>query len=327
MRTTIKDIATEAGFSTATVSRVLNRADDPFISEKTRNKIQEVAKLMGYTVNRAARTLATGKTNLIEIQIPPFQSYNVEVSRTLHDILRADGYDTFFKDPAELKSGLLDQGWPVDGVISMANPDYVIKNAPAPGSKPLPFVSIGADYCADVDHVGLDLYSGTVELISHLIDTGCKKIVYLIDQITDYTIQPRGMAYLATLKAAGLDPEFIYADGSSREAARNATLEYVKQHDVPNAIFAHNDDRAIGACRALKDYGLRVPDDLVVAGCDGIMDVQFTIPTITTIATPITQMAETAWEFLKRRMSDTDTPHQSLVLTPYLVINESTTRQ
>lgn len=327
MRTTIKDIATEAGFSTATVSRVLNRADDPFISEKTRCKIQEVAKLMGYTVNRAARTLATGKTNLIEIQIPPFQSYNVEVSRTLHEILRADGYDTFFKDPAELKPGLLDQGWPVDGVISMANPDYVIKNAPAPGGKPLPFVSIGADYCADVDHVGLDLYPGTVELISHLINTGCKKIVYLIDRITDYTIQPRGMAYLDTLKAADLSPEFIYADGATREAARNATLAYVKTYGMPDAIFAHNDDRAIGACRALKDCGLRVPDDMVVAGCDGIMDVQFTIPTITTIATPITQMAETAWEFLKRRMSDTDTPHQSLVLTPYLIINESTTRQ
>jgi LacI family transcriptional regulator len=90
-----------------------------------------------------------------------------------------------------------------------------------------------------------------------------------------------------------------------------------------DALFCNNDDLALGAYRGLREAGLRVPDDVMLVGCDGIEDMQFLEQPLTTIAIPVEEMCALAWRFLRRRIENPDTPLQHALLQPTLVVRES----
>jgi DNA-binding LacI/PurR family transcriptional regulator len=129
------------------------------------------------------------------------------------------------------------------------------------------------------------------------------------------------------MQAAGLRREYIVAVDQSRAAAAAAVAAHVEQFGLPDAIFCHNDEMALGAYRSLRLLGVRVPDEVALVGCDGIEDTEYLEVPLTTLRQPLEEMCRLACEFLQRRMAQPDIPVQSAVLLPQLVVRESSLRR
>ena len=100
-------------------------------------------------------------------------------------------------------------------------------------------------------------------------------------------------------------------------------LEYIREHGCPEAIFCRNDHMALGAYRALRDHGKRVPEDVAIVGCDGIPEAKYLDAPLTTIEQPLAEMCALGWKFLKQRIENPELPQQAAVLMSDLVVRKS----
>jgi LacI family transcriptional regulator len=331
MRVTIQDIAVRLQLSPATVSRVLNRREDSFISEATRQRVLNAAAEMGYRPNRAARALATGRTHLVLLATSRARSpYYTKVMYQLQDELRRDGYDIIMGQMGrDDEEGLNAPGlseWPSDGIFAVdvlahLRPylqDSLLQNTP--------FIRLGNAGEKTTDYVALDLYSGAVEAVRHLAEIGCRRIGYLTGQGSCHPGDARYDAYTASMRESRREPEVILCPCETKSAARATLQEYARKHGCPDGIFCFNDDLALAGYRTLCDLRLRVPEDVALVGCDGIEDIEYLETPLTTLALPVEQMCALAWEYLKRRMADHAAPLQQIVLKPHLDIRASSRR-
>jgi LacI family transcriptional regulator len=138
-------------------------------------------------------------------------------------------------------------------------------------------------------------------------------------------IAPRE-AYAAEMRARGLEAEWIPLASASRDAAREAAASHVREHGRPDAFLCRNDDLAIGAYRAMCDLGIRVGEDVLLVGCDGIEDTRFMPCPVSTVLLPVRRMCELAWQFMERRLADPDAELQSETLTAALEVRDSSRR-
>jgi LacI family transcriptional regulator len=331
MRVTIQDIALRLQLSPATVSRVLNRRADSFISEATRKRVLKAAAEMGYRPNRAARALATGTTHLVLLATSRARSpYYTKVMYQLQDELRRDGYDLIMGQMGrDDEEGLNAPGlseWPSDGIIAV---DVLAHLRPYLQNSLLlntPFLRLGNTGEKTTDYVALDLYSGAVEAVQHLAAIGCRRIGYLTGQGGGHAGDARYDAYTASMRELGREPECILCPCETKSAARAALHEYAQKHGCPDGIFCFNDDLALAGYRALCDLRRRVPEDVALVGCDGIEDIEYLETPLTTLALPVEQMCALAWEYLKRRMADPAAPLQQTIMKPHLEIRASSRR-
>lgn len=320
MRVTIKDIAQELGISTTAVSLALNgKYSGSYLSETTRRRIQEKAAELGYTPNHIARALATGRTNAVRfLALHPERPFYSKAFHSLRTQADEDDYTISYA------SHLLAEASQVfaDGIIAMDCPKHARS---IPERNHTPIVSIGAFYADDGDYVGVDLRPGVLEAMQHLIDSGRKRIAYLVykDERNLIAGEPRYDGYLASVIAAGLQPEYINTPMMSRRAAREAIDEYVRSRGCPDALLCLNDDLAIGAFKALSDLGISMPDDIALVGCDGIEDCEYHNPAISTIVQPVEEMCALAWQYLQNRIHDPSIPFQQKILDAGLVIRGS----
>ncbi|MBN9502334.1 MAG: hypothetical protein BGO01_13190 [Armatimonadetes bacterium 55-13] len=329
MPVTLRDIAKHVNLSHATVSFVLNDRGDVAIPETTRNRILEAAKELGYQPNRAARALARGKTQMVALWIP--SSYNPFYAQVLYymqSCVRRSQYDmiyyqTYFGTD-DLDDKLRSLSWPVDAILAIDSMYLLETLANAPELADRPIVSIGAYSHLSRDSVSIDLGAGVREAMDHLIATGRKRIAFIRPYNPPDTEDPRNREYLAKLKAAGLKPEIIETSAARRAVVLEETKAYFAKHGVPEAIFAYNDNMAVAIVRALHDLGVKIPDDCVICGCDGIDEVEYTEPQLTTIVQPIQQMCELGWQFTLDRIANPHEPARHEVLVPELTIRQST---
>jgi LacI family transcriptional regulator len=160
--------------------------------------------------------------------------------------------------------------------------------------------------------------------VEHLVSSGRRRIAYLVNNdLSNNPSEPRWRAYMSVMQEAGLPEELIVTTAPSRDTARLAVRDYVREQGCPAALFCHNDDMAIGAYRGLLDAGFRVPEDVALIGCDGIEDTEYLECPLSTIVQPIEEMCALAWTFLERRMADPQHPLQHARLQSHLVIRES----
>ena len=331
MPVTQTDIAKEANVSSATVSRVLNNANDPFISQKTRERVLEAARKMGYRPNYAARALATGRTNVISLWMPGMTSpYATQVISGVQKEVRRHGYEIIASDFGDQTGWLTGEmgscGWPVDGILAHNGGKWlgtVMEENPASDK---PFVSMGSSPSDLGDVVKIDLKPATREVVHHLFDGGCQRVAHMLAKSANSAGEQRRETYMAVMEEAGRLPEFITSDGTTRNAAREALRDYVGLHGCPGGIFCANDDLAIGAYRGLRDLGLRIPDDVALVGCNGVEDTEYFDPPISTIAQPVIEMCKIAWEFLRQRMANGEGEAQKVTLTAELIVRESSRR-
>jgi LacI family transcriptional regulator len=325
------DVARHARVSGATVSRVLSGRDDWSISSETRRRVLESAQRLGYRANYSARALASGQTNMVALWInhlnTPFHSqiahmigFEQKPSRYRVLITELEGLEAQHSEEAHSEF--------VDGLIVHESPDRVHALLNAYPKLRLPIVTIGAAVVEESDYVAVDLLSGQIEALHHLCASGCRRIAYLVNEDASRMAEARTEGYATVMREAGLREEYILTPvrDQTRATARQTVRDYIERLGHPDAIICLNDDMAVGANRALRDLDLRVPDDVSLVGCDGIEDMIYQVPTITTIVQPLEEMCKIAWEFLLARLADPEAPLQQTTLKSRLVIRESSRR-
>jgi DNA-binding LacI/PurR family transcriptional regulator len=125
---------------------------------------------------------------------------------------------------------------------------------------------------------------------------------------------------------AGRPPEILLVTHHSRADARLALRKHIEARGCPDGLFCFNDDVALGASRAIRENGLRVPEDVALIGHDGIEDAEYLDCPLTTLVQPVQEMTALAWRFLRRRMDDPTLPPQQALLKTQLVVRASTQR-
>lgn len=328
MSVTIKQIAEHVGVSPATVSRVLSGRGAHLISEATRQRVWQAAEELGHQPNLAARSLVTGRTGVVALWMHElFTSFHARVVQLVEEHMHQQGYDTLIRCVSLRPSSAWHGLGRVDGILAHEGAAY-LRNAWKPlQRRGVPLVSMGAYPLTETDHVRIDLYSGAIQATQHLLEAGCRRIAYLVNAESRYVGEPRRDGYHRVVSEAGMTAEYIVATDQSRAASSMAVRRYVQECGLPDGIFCHNDEMAIGAYHGLRLLGVHIPDEVALVGCDGIEDTEYLDVPITTICQPLEEMCQIAVEFLQKRIAEPDTEQQSTLLQPTLVIRASTQRR
>ena len=185
-------------------------------------------------------------------------------------------------------------------------------------------VSLGTESTDIVDSVSINLAAGVREALTHLYGSGRRAIALVIDAPSHiFGGGERVSAYLEFMKSAGLPTDFVIGADQTHLAALNAVRERLSQGPVPEALFCYNDDMALGANRALHDFGLQIPADVALIGCDDIAEAPFFEPSLSTITIPGRQAGHLAWEYLQARIADRDAPLKQTRLTAHFTARNS----
>ncbi|NMB11003.1 MAG: LacI family transcriptional regulator [Firmicutes bacterium] len=343
--TTIYDVAKIAGVSVSTVSRVLN--DSGPVSDETRKKVEEAVAAVGYRPNPSARSLRTQKTDLIALIVPDIiNEYFSVISRGVQDVVEQHGYhmllcNTDGNENAEIDYMQMLENGRVDGFIITPPGPNLNQNADdylrSLGRADKPFVMIG-DRLGETgvcDIVTADTSVGTREAMMHLLESGHSMIAYLGGPEAKSVATNRLKAYKQGLSRRGLsvNKELIYETDLSLQGGYETARRMIDQWrsspsksagSIPTAIFAVNDMVAIGVIMALRDYGLRVPEDVAVVGFDDVPLASFIQPRLTTVAQPKYDLGRLAAERLMLQIADTGEPKRKIILPTRLVVREST---
>ncbi|MEX1187566.1 MAG: LacI family DNA-binding transcriptional regulator [Gemmatimonadaceae bacterium] len=299
---TIKDVAREAGVSVATVSRVLNGSGP--VSEQTGQRIREVAGRLRYVPHGGARSLITRKTQTLGVLLPDlYGEFFSEVIRGMDDTAQRHGFHLLISrahaDRQGIETAMRAMRGRVDGVVAMS-PDL---GADAPLDVPalLPIVLLCSAPRGDgADLLTIDNQGGSKAIVGHLVGLGHTRIAIIKGAARNYDAAERMRGYRLALRAAGITPDpSLAAEGGFTEAGGYAAaLELLKVEPRPTAIFAANDSMAIGALSALRESGVRVPEDVAVAGFDDIPLARYMDPPLSTVRVPTYELGARAVELL-----------------------------
>jgi LacI family transcriptional regulator len=329
-RVTIREIADRAGVSIATVSRVLNGRGD--VSDETRELVSRIIQENGYTANRSARGLSAGRTGLVGVLVPLVypayfsgilagtaealaeQSMQIVLSPTGHEHDRevsvldrlhglTDGALIILpQESSEELERLLDRGY-----------RFVVLDPLMPLDERIPSVSAA--------HA-----SGADQAMRHLLQLGHRRIAQITGPLGWVATEGRRRGYRGALSAAGIlpDPALEVEAVPEIEPGRDAAEYLLDLPEPPTAIFAFNDNIAIGAIQAARARGLRVPEDLSVVGFDDVELATIVTPMLTTVRQPLAEMGRTAVSLLIRLMEQQSLETLHLELATRLVIRDST---
>jgi LacI family transcriptional regulator len=292
MAVTIRDVARVAGYSVATVSRVLN-ASGP-VADETRRRVREAATSLRFSPNVAARSLSTSRTHTIGVLLPDLHGeFFSEVIRGIDQAAQRQGYHVLVSSshnaPAEISAALGAMRGRVDGVAIMSPViDGTTLATELPPSLPLVLLNCAGGQ-EDVDSLGIDNHGGAYAMTRHLVALGRQRIAFIRGPRGNGDAEARLSGYRDALRDAGAESrsEWVY-DGDFRKGAGLAAVErLLATSPRPDALFASNDAMAIAAMSALRGAGLRVPEDVAVTGFDDIPVARFMNPSLTTVRVDI----------------------------------------
>ena len=327
-RVTLQDVAKAADLHVMTVSNALSGSRS--VAPATRERVQQIARELNYVPNSAAQALATGRTGLVAVMCGSLHEwYYAQMFASLERVLYAERYKVFFlRRPFELKEFLETTGdAAIDGAIAIDMHSGIDAEALVTSlrNRPLvPCVSIGTYSWALIDSVVIDLSVGVRGAVNVMVAAGRQRIAYLVTtQQMSLPIETRTGAYIASVERAGFQPEIINADTNVLTQVGPELMAYIQQHGCPDALLCQNDEVAMTAYRVLRDLGRRVPEDVMLVGCDGQLHMKYFDPPLSTVVQPVEESCRVAWSFLKKRMANPTLPHQRVVLEGELVLRES----
>ncbi len=328
---TMADVAREAGVSIMTVSNVLNERKR--VGAPTRTRVLAAVQSLGYEVNLTARHLRAGRTDTVALIVPSFHDYFGEVADEIAPLVEAEGRHlvlerTSANPESEMESLSVARLQMYDGVLlSVAGLDRDQLDR-VRTSKPI--VLLGERDVPDhLDHVRLANEEGARAATAHMIERGSRRIVALgctLGSEHMMTSDRRVGWELAHRQAGvGFDERYVVPIAEySSHAARAAVLDLILS-DLPfDGIFAATDVLALGAVAALAERGVRVPDDVQLAGFDNLDVSGFVPPGITSVDPNHQGVARHAVGLLHRRMADIDAPAEHVVAPVRLVVRGST---
>jgi len=320
-------IARKLGLSRQLVTFAL--AGYPQVSAKSRKRILDAAREMGYRPNPHAQALRKRRTGIFALWVPDqISTHYTHVARELGRLVKQAHQELIVSEVGMQEAGQVLSHVPVDGVFAVDPSPAALAELERLRSKTIPVVRIGGSGGGKADLVQVDLEAGTRELMKHLIESGRQRIAHATFLRKAVPEEGRRGEYSRAMRDAGLKAEFIYYPLSEqqRPITRQLIQDYVRDHGLPEAIFCHSDDAALGVYRGLCDLGLKVPDQVALAGCDGIQDTEYLESPLTTLVQPVAAMCATAWQFLQQRQATRDLPRQRAMLKPRLEVRHSTAR-
>jgi DNA-binding LacI/PurR family transcriptional regulator len=335
---TLADVARMAGVVAMTASRAINNSG--YVSADVRRRVLDAVKKLNYRPNMVARQLRVRHLNAIGILLPDIANpFSTELVNGVRQVFDKAGYTTFIattsgsveRERASLQA-FADHR--VDGLIVATRGtrmgDEVLRDISRRG---VPTVTIGRPVkLAAVDCVTADHWQGAFDAVTHLISIGHRRIGFIGISSEDRFSLRRYKGYAAALEQGGLEICDEYTVGppnapafATQEDGFAGMLALAQLRRPPSAVFARNDFAAIGAMRAAHTLGMRVPDDVAIAGFDNIPLAAFTTPPLTTVAQPIAEQGATAAKFLLERISATKPrPSSTISMECNLIVRGST---
>ncbi len=325
---TIEDVARAAGVSVSTVSRVLNDKDD--VAPETYQKVQSVIAELGYTSSLAARSMRSRRTGVIGLIMPDLEDpFCIQVMKGIHRAIVALDYDLIAYTSGSIRQhskasreqhyvSLLN-GSITDGII-------VVTPAATTFSTAAPVVAIDPNNeCPECPTVIATNRAGALEAMEYLIGLGHRRIGFIGGRPDLQCAQQRLQGYEAALQQAGiaLDPALITVGDFTKEAGRRCAQQLLSLPVPPTAIFAANDQSALGAIEAAREAGRHVPDDLSVIGFDNIPETAYFHPPLTTVDQFLDRMGYVATEMLLRLIQGESVDGQVYHMPTRLVIRDS----
>lgn len=286
-RTTIKDVAREAGVSISTVSNALNNAG--VISEKTRAHVLEVAERLHYIPNRSGQSLRMQEKKAIGLFLHELRgAYYGVLADTLHRECRKRGYELyiFITDDDETILQKIVGGEVSAAVLFCDVTDRAMRELDHVG---IPVVALNTEVCSDnISSVAFNSYHVGEIAANYLMSLGHKKLMHIggLGNNFDSVNREKGMVDAMARAGLALDPDYRLDGQFSRGRAYQEMKRFLTTgKELPDAIFAGNDESAHGCIQALMDEGIRVPEDVSVMGCDDIELCEVMTPKLTTVRT------------------------------------------
>ena len=337
---TLRDVANYCGVSTATVSAVVNNAE--WVSPATRVRVQRAVDEMGYRPNQFARGLKTQRGYAVGVIVSDLTNpFFTEVVRSLSHSLHADGRAHFLCDTDHRS----DIGY---SSLRMLADSQVVALVLIGDSVPgdavrryvrrrghVPIVAIEREYDLEgVSTLVVDSELGAYTMMRHLLGQGHRRIALITGPThgggsATYGREQRLHGYHRALRDVGIDPDpSLVVEGNFRYAGgQQAMRRLLSANPIPDAVFASNDMMALGAMSVLRDAGLRVPDDIAIAGFDDIPPAALTTPGLTTMAMPMGELGRAAAIVLAEQLNGTVVEAVRKVFDPQLVVRHSSGRR
>lgn len=330
----LEDIAKEAGVSRSTVSRVIN--NEGYVSKRTRMRVMEIIERLNFSPNHAARMLVTQRSNVVGVVMPgtanvffgdnsyfPMLLQGIAEAMTKHDQSMMLWLSQLNEEPEHF-SQRITRNRICDGLIvaSMSNDDPIIGRL-FDASHRFVMVERPLQHIERISYVAADNIKGAEMATEHLICLGYHRIAHLTGQLTIADGQDRLFGYRNALERAGIpyNHELVYEGRFTRDAGYYGMKALIAQK--PDAVFASSDAAAHGAIQAIKEAGMRVPQDIAVVGFDDIDVAANSIPQLTTIRQPVQQKGAAAVNLLIDLIEGKVQRPQQIILPVQLVIRES----
>ena len=329
---TIRDVAREAGVSTATVSRVLSRPD--LVNPETRASVVTAIETLGYTPNAAAKSLRTLRSGKVLVTVPdianPFFSL---ILQGIESAAQRAGYsvllgDTQHDDKREQQYALMLQRREADGLIFLG---HRLPKAAAALVRSLPRgrapVVNGCEFSPglSVPSVHIDNAKASFEAVDYLYQLGHRHIGVVTGPMASPLSRDRLKGAMARANRDRTRVTVSVAGGDfSIESGIAAGDQLMSGSTPPTSIFCFNDEMAIGVVHTARQRGMRVPDDLSVVGFDDIRFAQYCDPPLTTIRQPMRELGEATVQLLLNILSGNVKDAVSVTLPHALIVRAST---
>ncbi|WNX83274.1 LacI family DNA-binding transcriptional regulator [Agathobaculum sp. NTUH-O15-33] len=332
---TISEIAREAGVSKSTVSRVLNSKPD--VLPETKQRVMEIVEKYGFQPSVYAISMSQKRCNCIGVVIPHdidyiFKNqYYSEIQRTMLKAAQKRGYYVLLLCCKDMKEAI--------NAVKQRRVDGLIMVSPLPEHKSamttflesnIPFVTVGkCQFLSNAYQVCTDNYKGAMLAMEHLLGLGHRRIAYINGPHFLPSSGERCRAYLDAMRAENLPVTegMIREGGNSIESGYAATKEILSDHPDITALFVASDYMAIGVESAVRDSGMRVPDDISIVSFDNIPIAAQISPALTTVDQHIEEKGQLCVDLLLDLLEEPNTQRaHSIDIAPTLCVRESTSK-
>ena len=324
---TIRDVARHAQVSVASVSRVLNRLDN--VSEETRTRVVDAVRALGYVTHAGARSLSLARTNAIGVVLPDFHGeFFSEIVRGMDREASRHGYMLLLANVhagnEQSTNALRAMRGRVDGLIILAPhlSEDELSDA-VPKRTPAVLINTRGD-AGGHPSIQLDNAAGARAVAGHLGSLGRKHVIHIAGAAGNIDAQERANAFRHAMQEHGAAVEIVQGD-FSEESGEAAVTDLLRSGRSVDAIFAANDMMAIGALQAVRNAGLRVPEDVAVVGFDDVPLARHV--GLTTVRVRIAELGERALNRLISTLAGEDDGGGQELHMPELIVRGTTGNQ
>lgn len=332
MKVTIKDVAREAGVSISTVTYALKKKGKA--TKESHKRVLDAVEKLNYVPDATARSLVSGRTNSIGLFVPPIPNMNfsqpflLQVFSALSVILAEKGYWLSIcmppaKDSHTLRSFIANAR--VDGLIWLIDP-IPAEVLSLLDSRHIPHISMefGSHSTGNYSTILFDDYKGIDMLVEYLYCLHHRRILFLKGEAGKQSDSSRARAYMERMNALNTGyMRILEGNYTEKLAYQNMRAFLAEESELPTAVIAANDPMAFGVIRAIRDAGLRVPQDISVTGFDDIPTAVEFDPALTTVRQPVISMMRSACDYLMNCIDHGTAQKSKTLIMPELVVRSS----